>query len=154
MERDISKIPAFASLAMFALILALLATACSSPQSDDSAMGDTAAADASTGVRQAGQVADTDTTPVTQAPAPAIGQPGLHADASCRTDADCTVKNVGNCCGQHLACVNVDSTPDPAAVRAQCEKEGLMSTCGITPVTDCSCVQGTCTTLYAQDATY
>lgn len=38
-------------------------------------------------------------------------------DRSCRSDADCTVKNVGNCCGAYPACVNVTSPTDPAGYR-------------------------------------
>ena len=31
----------------------------------------------------------------------------VKIDSTCRSDADCTVKNVGNCCGEFPACVNV-----------------------------------------------
>ena len=45
-------------------------------------------------------------TPMPTGPArPAVaGVPDL--DRSCRVDADCAVKNVGNCCGYLPACVN------------------------------------------------
>jgi len=65
-------------------------------------------------------------------------------DASCRTDADCTVKNVGNCCGYYPACVNVDSKPDPQAVQAKCAKDGMASVCGFPEIASCSCRQGRC----------
>ena len=65
-------------------------------------------------------------------------------DRSCRTSADCVVKNVGNCCGAMPACVNKDARPDPAAVQAQCERQGMSSICGFKEVTGCSCVAGTC----------
>jgi hypothetical protein len=68
-------------------------------------------------------------------------------DRSCRTDADCAVKNVGNCCGEYPACVNKDSPVDPAAVRAQCARQGTMSACGFREISGCSCVQGSCTEL-------
>ncbi|HYG07355.1 MAG TPA: hypothetical protein VD865_13250 [Stenotrophomonas sp.] len=65
-------------------------------------------------------------------------------DLSCRTDADCTVKNVGNCCGAAPSCVNVDSPTDPAAVMAQCQASGRMSVCGFAEITGCQCVDGQC----------
>ncbi|MEJ7747206.1 MAG: hypothetical protein WKF61_10765, partial [Luteimonas sp.] len=48
---------------------------------------------------------------------------------SCRTNADCVVKDVGSCCGAMPACVNRNSRPDPAAVQAQCAKAGRVSAC-------------------------
>ena len=88
----------------------------------------------------------------TQAATPAA-PPGSRAgsvgpaapDATCRIDADCTVKNVGNCCGAFPACINVASTVDPAAVQAQCRASGRMSVCGFREITGCQCVQGQCT---------
>lgn len=79
-----------------------------------------------------------DTPPSAAAPNP------LRPDASCRTDADCTVKNVGNCCGAYPACVNVNSPTDPAAVMAQCRASGRMSVCGFREIAGCSCVAGQC----------
>jgi hypothetical protein len=71
----------------------------------------------------------------------------VKLDRSCRSDADCTVKNVGNCCGEYPACVNRDSPADPAAVMAQCAKTGSMSVCGYREIGGCSCVDGSCTAL-------
>jgi hypothetical protein len=65
-------------------------------------------------------------------------------DRSCKTDADCTVKNVGNCCGYYPACVNVNSPTDPKGVQAECAKKGMMSVCGFPEISSCSCKQGTC----------
>lgn len=65
-------------------------------------------------------------------------------DSSCRTSADCAVKNVGNCCGAMPACVNRNSPTNPEAVKAQCARRGLMSTCGFRDVQSCTCVAGTC----------
>jgi hypothetical protein len=65
-------------------------------------------------------------------------------DASCRTDADCTVKNVGNCCGYYPSCVNVNSPTDPQGVQARCATEGMASVCGFQEITACSCKQGHC----------
>jgi len=63
---------------------------------------------------------------------------------SCRTDSDCVVKDVGNCCGAMPACVNKDSPTDPAGVRAQCEKDGMASVCGFTEIAGCRCANGQC----------
>lgn len=63
---------------------------------------------------------------------------------SCRTDADCVVKNVGNCCGAYPACVNKDSPTDPAGVQARCASEGRASVCGFTEIEGCRCAAGQC----------
>jgi hypothetical protein len=72
------------------------------------------------------------------------GAPEVRIDASCRTDADCTVKNVGNCCGQYPACVNVNSPTDPKGVQERCAKQGMSSVCGFREISSCACVKGTC----------
>lgn len=63
---------------------------------------------------------------------------------SCKTDSDCAVKNVGNCCGAYPSCVNKHARTDPAAVQAQCAKDGMASICGFEEVSGCQCVQGQC----------
>ena len=65
-------------------------------------------------------------------------------DLSCKTDADCTVKNVGNCCGAYPACVNKNSPTDPEGVQAQCAKSGMASVCGFTEIASCQCARGQC----------
>ena len=80
------------------------------------------------------------------APAPAevaAGAP-VKIDTRCTRDADCVVKNVGNCCGYYPACVNVASPTDPAAVQAQCARDGTMSVCGFPSISACQCVAGEC----------
>ena len=72
-----------------------------------------------------------------------LGKPAL-VDRSCKTDADCVVKDVGNCCGYYPACVNKDSPTDPAAVKAQCAASGMASVCGFAEVTACTCNAGKC----------
>ena len=66
---------------------------------------------------------------------------------SCKTNGDCVVKDVGNCCGYFPMCVNKDAKTDPAAVRAQCEKDGKASICGFREVSGCQCVKGQCESL-------
>ncbi|MFC0154286.1 hypothetical protein ACFFJ4_11855 [Xanthomonas dyei] len=67
-----------------------------------------------------------------------------QVDTTCRTDADCTVKNVGSCCGASPACVNVNSPTNPKAVAAQCRASGMMGVCGFRPIDACQCVSGQC----------
>lgn len=65
-------------------------------------------------------------------------------DRSCQVDADCAVKNVGNCCGYFPACVNVQADTFPERVMAACEAQGLSSICGFQDITACACVEGRC----------
>ncbi len=71
---------------------------------------------------------------------------------ACRVDADCTVKNVGNCCGEYLQCVNVAHVPDPAGVKAACEREGRSSICGSPDIAGCRCIDGQCAASADDDA--
>lgn len=65
-------------------------------------------------------------------------------DASCQVDADCVVKDVGNCCGYYPACVNANAKTDPEAVKKKCESDGMASICGFTDIQSCSCVNNRC----------
>ena len=65
-------------------------------------------------------------------------------DFNCVSDADCAVKNIGNCCGYFPACVNKDSPTDPGAVRARCASEGMASVCGFAEISACTCSAGRC----------
>jgi len=67
-----------------------------------------------------------------------------EVDYSCATDADCTVKDVGNCCGYYPACVNVDSPTFPDQVKAECARSGTMSVCGFPAIEGCQCVDNRC----------
>jgi hypothetical protein len=70
--------------------------------------------------------------------------PAVTVDYSCRSNADCAVKDVGNCCGAMPACVNRNSPTDPQGVRAQCAASGMASVCGFSDVSACQCVSGRC----------
>lgn len=70
-----------------------------------------------------------------------------NPDRSCKTDSDCTVKDVGNCCGYFPMCTNKNAKTDPKAVQAQCAKSGMASVCGFQEVSGCQCVQGRCENL-------
>lgn len=73
-----------------------------------------------------------------------------EVDYQCKVDADCAVKDVGNCCGHYPACVNRDSPTFPERVRAACMKSGASSICGFPEIQSCRCVQNVCA---AQDPT-
>ena len=65
-------------------------------------------------------------------------------DYSCRSDADCAVKDIGNCCGAFPTCVNRDSPTFPERVRAECAKKHMAGVCGFAVIQGCSCVEGRC----------
>jgi hypothetical protein len=83
------------------------------------------------------------------APPRLLGPPikaGDTLDYSCHSDADCVVKDVGNCCGRFDACVNRDSPTFPEQVRAECAKKGMAGVCGFPVIEGCACVEGHCST--------
>lgn len=86
-----------------------------------------------------------------QPPPPGTDKPALgQIDTRCRSNADCAVKNVGNCCGAMPACVNRDSPTDPQAVQAQCQAKGMMGVCGFREISACQCDNGQCVAAPAQ----
>ena len=74
---------------------------------------------------------------------PNPGAPGV-VDASCKTDADCAIKDVGSCCGYRPACVNTASPTFPEQVQAACAKDGRMGICGFPAISGCKCTAGQC----------
>jgi hypothetical protein len=133
----------------FAALFALLSVGCAAPTSSS----DTPKAP----VAESAAPSATPAPPLAQEPPPAASRPETverkpTADASnpnrsCKTDSDCAVKNVGNCCGAFPMCVHKDAKTDPAAVQAQCAKDGMASVCGFVEVSGCQCVQGQCQNL-------
>ena len=81
-------------------------------------------------------------------PSIAVGEPNPGApgvvDASCKTDADCAIKDVGSCCGYRPQCVNTASPTFPEQVQAACAKSGRMGICGFPAITGCKCTAGKC----------
>lgn len=73
-----------------------------------------------------------------------VGETPSNPNRSCKTDSDCVVNDVGNCCGYYPMCVNKDARTDPKAVQAQCAKSGMASVCGFPEISSCSCVKGQC----------
>lgn len=67
-----------------------------------------------------------------------------EVDTRCDVDADCVVKNVGNCCGYYPACVNEDSPTYPELVAKRCAEEGVAGVCGYPEIRGCACVEGRC----------
>ena len=84
----------------------------------------------------------TNTTP--SQPQQAGPQAPVQIDTRCKSNADCAVKNVGNCCGAMPACVNRDSPTNPQAVQAQCRAKGMMGICGFREISACQCDNGRC----------
>ena len=71
-------------------------------------------------------------------------KPDGGVDYRCSSNADCVVKDVGNCCGYYPACVNRASPTFPAQVEAECAKKGMASVCGFPVIRGCACVDGRC----------
>ena len=126
-------------LAVIGISLLLLLAACAAPGNNGAANAKpVAAANPADPIPPPRDVASAITEP-----APAKGR--LEAvDDSCKTDADCTVKNVGNCCGAYPQCVNVDSPTFPDQVKAACAAKGQMGVCGFPSISGCQCVAGKC----------
>jgi hypothetical protein len=100
-------------------------------------------------------IADASGTPLIEQPltneavaVPAGDAPGT-VDYTCTTDADCAVKDVGNCCGYYPACVNANSPTFPEQVKAECAKNDMQSVCGFRDIAGCQCVEGRCSALDA-----
>ena len=160
-------LPLLSHVRAVALLLALAASAslaaCAAPSPPEAPAKSDQAAPAATGQPAAGEAAVAQASPP---PAPVRKDvpfnrrtggplppervddpklpPEIKVDSACRTDADCTVKNVGNCCGQYPACVNINSPTDPEGVQARCAKSGMAAVCGFQEISGCSCVKGTC----------
>lgn len=68
-----------------------------------------------------------------------IESPREQVDYSCQFAEDCSIENVGNCCGYYPRCVNKDS-PLPGPVCS----DGQSSVCGWSEISHCECVDNTC----------
>jgi hypothetical protein len=123
------------------LALTLLALAgCAAPSAAPPAVGD------------GDQAAESAPPPAPPMSSPTPPRQVVEVDYSCRSNADCAVKDVGNCCGSMPACVNRDSPTNPQAVQAQCSARGMMGVCGFQEISACQCVSGRCESASASDA--
>ena len=68
---------------------------------------------------------------------PTAGDPRYQ----CRSDDDCAVKDVGNCCGTYPRCANVAATFE----RPSCE--GHAGVCGFPSIESCACRESRCRSL-------
>lgn len=129
----------------FLVLLAVLLVACGSGAPDREPSGSTPAfgqAPPPPALVPAPGDADSQPPPVALEDPPLAGHAGLRFD--CRTDSDCAVMNVGNCCGHYPACVNTASTPDPDAVASECAERGMAGICGFPVIESCACVANRC----------
>jgi len=122
----------YAIRCFLAACLAAAIAACTAPPT--SAAGDAA---------QSAAPAPAKPRPTTGGPLPAE-RARADIDRSCRTDADCVVKDVRNCCGAMPSCVNVDAKIDPAKVQEDCQRGGGMAVCGFPAIEGCKCARGQC----------
>ena len=77
-----------------------------------------------------------------------ITQNEKPADAYfCKTDSDCNIKDVHNCCGYYPRCVNTDYVPDVEAVVKECKEKGVVSICGFPDVAGCKCIENKCNSI-------
>lgn len=135
-------------LPLAALLVALSLTACSAPAPSPETPQAATTTPAPPAPMPPAAPQPPKTAPIAPAPVEQVGNATpMSPDRTCKTDADCAVKDVGNCCGRFPLCVNKDAKVDPAAVRAQCAKDGMASTCGFQEVGGCQCVQGRCENL-------
>jgi len=65
-------------------------------------------------------------------------------DYSCKKSSDCAIKDVHNCCGAYLQCVNNNAKVDPEFIEKACAKEGIGSICGAPAISQCNCVNNKC----------
>jgi hypothetical protein len=118
----------------------------------------TAATDATptTAANDQGDAPASDDLPATDGPkAPPISLPDADSvgtlDASCKTNSDCAIKDVGSCCGYNPRCLNKDSKTFPEQVKAKCANDGRVGICGFPAIAGCECVQGKCARLTPTD---
>jgi hypothetical protein len=84
---------------------------------------------------------------------PLLAGSGLEAynnsiDYSCAADADCAVKDVGNCCGHYPMCVNKGAKTDRALVGRLCAESGAAGVCGFPSISGCRCINKKCEGYY------
>lgn len=130
------------AIRFFLIACALAAlTACTAPPSSASA-----GAVASDAPQTAARAAPDKPRPRMGGPLPAE-RIAAKIDRSCRTDADCAVRDVRNCCGAMPSCVNADAKIDPNRVQEDCKRGGGFAVCGFPAIEGCKCASGQCVAL-------
>lgn len=61
---------------------------------------------------------------------------------ACKVTLDCTIKDVGNCCGYYPRCANANATFAPPVCTG-----GQAGVCGFPSIDSCECRQNTCVSL-------
>ena len=69
---------------------------------------------------------------------------------SCKVDADCEVKDVGNCCGYLPQCVNKAAAINKQLVSQLCKEQLIMGTCGVQLIESCKCEMSQCRAILDQ----
>jgi hypothetical protein len=133
----------FTSL-LISLVIALSLAACAAPTASEPATGNLAGSTPPAPSAPPAPPAASTPPPMSSPLPPRQVRSEVTVDTSCKTSADCAVKNVGNCCGAMPACVNKDSPTDPAAVQAACATKGMMGVCGFKEISACQCDNGQC----------
>lgn len=133
----------FTSL-LISLAIAFSLAACAAPTTSEPATGNLAGTTPPPPPPPPAPPAAPTPPPMSSPTPPRQVRPEVTVITSCKTNADCAVKNVGNCCGAMPACVNKDSPTDPAAVQAACSAKGMMGVCGFQEISACQCDQGQC----------
>jgi hypothetical protein len=63
---------------------------------------------------------------------------------ACETDNDCTIRDVGNCCGFYPRCANANAVFTPPDCSG-----GTVGACGFPAIDSCTCRQNLCRSLQA-----
>ena len=77
-----------------------------------------------------------------------------NLDYSCKTNDDCAVKDVGNCCGYYPKCLNKKQQTSPEIVRETCKNQKLASICGFSDIKECGCRNNRCEPTNAGQSVY
>jgi hypothetical protein len=75
---------------------------------------------------------------------PSAGDGGVPGQFSCQTANDCTIRNVGSCCGYFPRCANANAIFTPPSCT-----DGVVGVCGFPNIDSCSCESGQCVGLQA-----
>ncbi|MET0285188.1 MAG: hypothetical protein ABW352_11990 [Polyangiales bacterium] len=75
---------------------------------------------------------------------PVVGDAGPPGQFSCKTNNECTIRNVGSCCGYFPRCANANAIFTPPSC-----SDGVAGVCGFPNIDSCRCELGQCVGLQA-----